>query len=89
MSKPGDFDRIDRPELRGKDEAMASFKARTDPLIVYRDAYFALAQRDPGAVKGFPHPDGPLTAIDAAAALVGLRDVQSRLRAVPPREVQG
>lgn len=88
MSKPEDFDRIDRPELRRPDP-MAASRRRADAMIAYRNAYEALALRDPEAVRGLPHPDTAPDTFDVAAALEQLREVRGKLRAVPPRDVRG
>lgn len=94
MSKPGDFDRIDRPDDggKGKPDRFAQFQTTTSALLRYREEYHVAAQA--GVPLGdLPHPDqvGPAEVEGALAALGGLRDrsLGGRLRAVPTAEIRG
>lgn len=85
-----DFERLDqtgRPE-----DKVARFKRQTGDDIAYRNAWGALAARDPKAVEGLTHPDQAGEGFDYAKAMEALREAEAggvtRLRADPAREVR-
>lgn len=91
MSKPGDFDRVDRPEDKGKGDRFQQFKADTAAQIRYREEYHVAAQA--GVPLGdLPHPDA-VGAKDVGEALVKLavRRIaeKDRLKGVPGVDVKG
>jgi hypothetical protein len=88
-----DFNRIDRPEDRTKGDRFARFKATTDAIIRYREAYFAAQQAGAG-LAGLPHPDGDEYDAEDALAKLQTRSLPpwptpDPLRAVPPIDITG
>lgn len=83
INKNQDADYFSRPDRR--QDGLDRFKADTDQRLSYREAYLALAQRDPNAIKGLPDPDGKadFDVAEAMKALQGRSTAPVEINAVP------